>query len=46
MCWPICANYWPSAGYNVLTNNNLRDSLILLRATRPGLTILGYRPES
>jgi anti-sigma B factor antagonist len=29
------------AGYNVLTNNNLRDSLILLRATRPGLTILG-----
>ncbi len=29
------------AGYNVLTNNNLRDSLILLRATRPGLTIVG-----
>lgn len=29
------------AGYNVLTNNNLRDSLILLRATRPALTILG-----
>ncbi len=29
------------AGYNVLTNNNLRDALILLRATRPGLTILG-----
>jgi DNA-binding NtrC family response regulator len=29
------------AGYNVHTNNNLRDSLILLRATRPGLTILG-----
>jgi anti-sigma B factor antagonist len=29
------------AGYNVLTSNNLRDSLILLRATRPGLTILG-----
>ena len=29
------------AGYNVLTNNNLRDSLILLKATRPGLTILG-----
>ena len=29
------------AGYNVLTNNNLRDSLILLRVTRPGLTILG-----
>ena len=30
-----------SAGYRVLTNNNLRDSLILLRATRPSLTILG-----
>jgi anti-sigma B factor antagonist len=29
------------AGYNVLTSNNLHDSLILLRATRPGLTILG-----
>ena len=29
------------AGYNVLTNNNLRDSLILLRATRPALTIIG-----
>ena len=29
------------AGYHVLTNNNLRDSLILLRATRPSLTILG-----
>lgn len=29
------------AGYNVLTNNNLRDALILLRAARPGLTILG-----
>lgn len=29
------------AGYNVLTNNNLRDALILLRATRPGLAILG-----
>jgi len=29
------------AGYNVLTNNNLRDSLILLRATRPALTIMG-----
>lgn len=29
------------AGYNVLTNNNLRDSLILLRATRPALAILG-----
>jgi len=29
------------AGYHVLTNNNLRDSLILLRAVRPGLTIMG-----
>jgi anti-sigma B factor antagonist len=29
------------SGYNVLTSNNLRDSLILLRATRPGLAILG-----
>jgi anti-sigma B factor antagonist len=29
------------AGYNVLTNNNLRDAMILLRATRPGLAILG-----
>jgi anti-sigma B factor antagonist len=29
------------AGYQVLTNNNLRDSMILLRATRPGLAILG-----
>ena len=29
------------AGYHVLTNNNMRDSLILLRATRPSLTILG-----
>ena len=29
------------AGYHILTSNNLRDSLILLRATRPGLTIVG-----
>jgi anti-sigma B factor antagonist len=29
------------AGYNVLTNNNLRDAMILLRATRPSLAILG-----
>jgi anti-sigma B factor antagonist len=29
------------AGYHVLTNNNLRDASILLRATRPGLAILG-----
>jgi anti-sigma B factor antagonist len=30
-----------SAGYDVLTNNNLHDSLILIRATRPDLIILG-----
>ena len=30
-----------NAGYEVLTNSNLRDSLILIRATRPSLTILG-----
>ena len=30
-----------SAGYQVLTNSNLPDSLILIRATRPGLIILG-----
>jgi anti-sigma B factor antagonist len=30
-----------NAGYHVLTSSNLRDSLILLRATRPELTILG-----
>lgn len=29
------------AGYDVLTNNNLRDASILLRAARPGLAILG-----
>ena len=29
------------AGYNVHTNSNLHDSLILLRAARPGLMILG-----
>ncbi len=29
------------AGYDVLTNNNLRDASILLRAVRPGLAILG-----
>jgi anti-sigma B factor antagonist len=29
------------AGYHILTSGNLRDGLILLRATRPGLTILG-----
>jgi len=29
------------AGYDVLTNNNLHDSLILIRATQPGLVILG-----
>ncbi len=30
-----------SAGYNVLTNSNLHDSLILIRAARPGLLVLG-----
>ena len=30
-----------NAGYNVLTNSNLYDSLILMRATRPGLLVLG-----
>jgi anti-sigma B factor antagonist len=30
-----------NAGYDVLTNSNLHDSLILLRATRPNLLILG-----
>jgi anti-sigma B factor antagonist len=30
-----------STGYNVLTSNNLHDSLILIKATRPHLTILG-----
>lgn len=29
------------AGYNVLTNNNVHDSLILIRAARPGLLIMG-----
>lgn len=29
------------AGYHILTSSNLRDGLILLRATRPSLTILG-----
>jgi anti-sigma B factor antagonist len=29
------------AGYNVLTSSNLHDSLILIRATRPDLIILG-----
>jgi len=29
------------AGYNVLTNSNLHDSLILIRATQPGLVIVG-----
>jgi anti-sigma B factor antagonist len=32
-------------GYNVLTSNNLRDAMILLRATRPGLAILGPSPK-
>jgi CheY-like chemotaxis protein len=30
-----------SAGYNVLTNSSLPDSLILMKATRPSLTVLG-----
>lgn len=29
------------AGYSVLTNNNVHDALILLRAARPGLLIVG-----
>lgn len=29
------------AGYSVLTNTNLHDSLILIRAARPGLLVLG-----
>ena len=28
-------------GYDVLTSNSLRDGMILLRATRPGLALLG-----
>ena len=30
-----------SAGYNPVTNNNLHDSLILVRAMRPALLVLG-----
>ena len=30
-----------NAGYNVITNSSLHDSLILMRATRPSLTVLG-----
>lgn len=30
-----------SAGYNVLTNSHLPDALILVRATRPNLLVLG-----
>jgi anti-sigma B factor antagonist len=30
-----------SAGYNVLTNSHLPDALILVRATRPSLLVLG-----
>jgi anti-sigma B factor antagonist len=33
-----------STGYNILTNSNLHDSLILIRATRPSLLILGPNP--
>jgi anti-sigma B factor antagonist len=32
-------------GYNVLTSSNLRDGMILLRATRPGLALLGPSPR-
>ena len=34
------------AGYNVLTNSNLHDSLILIRATQPGLVIVGPNLKS
>jgi len=34
------------AGYNPLTNNNIPDSLILLKAARPKLVILGPNPPS
>ena len=34
------------AGYNVLTNSNIRDSLILIRAARPNLLLLGPHLES
>jgi CheY-like chemotaxis protein len=30
-----------SAGYTIITNSNLHDALILMRATRPSLLILG-----
>ena len=30
-----------NAGYNVLTNSNVRDALILIHATRPKLLVLG-----
>jgi len=30
-----------NAGYNVLTNSNLHDALILIHATRPNLLVLG-----
>lgn len=32
-------------GYNVLTSNSLRDGMILLRATRPDLALLGPSPR-
>ena len=41
MCSPTCGNCCASAGYNVLTSNNLHDSLILLKAARPHLTVRG-----
>ena len=30
-----------NAGYNAVTNNNLHDSLILVRAMRPAMLVLG-----
>ena len=34
------------AGYNPLTNNNIHDALVLLKAARPKLVILGPNPPS
>ena len=34
------------AGYEVLTNNNMRDALILMRAARPQLVVLGPNLKS
>lgn len=35
-----------NAGYQVLTNSNLHDALILVRATRPSLLVLGPNPPA